>query len=230
MRTCFGITRSKNYTWYTCGNRDIVSDPHPDGKQNWPNQHLTRGGISRWVLFEWCRGMTITRIVRAALSQNIAVTQTCFFSRCTNFLTHVVPIISKKYWGKALLLTFGVSCLQLSYFAHSLLRCFLETLSHCKRENNKCKQWHSDCLSVPDVSCERRCLQTSLEQLMPERTKEDKKSEFPSPGGSGVSRELGQKFKNSKIRNSAPQQFAFGRTKTPRQKMDNYSNIRNLRP
>ena len=30
------------------------------------------------------------------------------------------------------------------------------------------------------------------------KNKKDKKSEFPSPGGSGVSREVGQKFKDCK--------------------------------
>ena len=54
-------------------------------------------------------------------------------------------------------------------------------------------------LSVPDVSRERRCLQTSPEQLMATKDKNDqKKSEFPSPGGSGVSRELGQILKHCK--------------------------------
>ena len=35
-----------------------------------------------------------------------------------------------------------------------------------------------DCLSVPDVSRERRCLQRSPEQLMATEDKKDKKSEF----------------------------------------------------
>ena len=43
-------------------------------------------------------------------------------------------------------------------------------------------------LSVPDVSRERRCLQTSPEQLKATKDKKRQKSEFPSPGGSGVSR------------------------------------------
>ena len=43
-------------------------------------------------------------------------------------------------------------------------------------------------LGVPDVSRERRCLQTSPEQLKATKDKKDQKLEFPSPGGSGVSR------------------------------------------
>ena len=49
-------------------------------------------------------------------------------------------------------------------------------------------------LSVPDVSRERRCLQTSPEQLMATKDKKDKNSDLSSPGGSGVSRN-----KNSNI-------------------------------
>ena len=48
-------------------------------------------------------------------------------------------------------------------------------------------------LSVPDVSRERRFLQTSPEQLMATKDKKGKKSEFPAPAGSGVSRAAGQK-------------------------------------
>ena len=43
-------------------------------------------------------------------------------------------------------------------------------------------------LSVPDVSRQCRCLQTSPEQLKATKDRKHKKSEFLSPGGSGVSR------------------------------------------
>ena len=45
-----------------------------------------------------------------------------------------------------------------------------------------------DSLGVPDVCRERRCLQTSPEQLKATKDKKDQKLEFLSPGGSGVSR------------------------------------------
>ena len=46
-------------------------------------------------------------------------------------------------------------------------------------------------LGVPDVSRERRCLQTSPEQpraTKDKKHKKDKKLEFPPPGGSGAFR------------------------------------------
>ena len=43
---------------------------------------------------------------------------------------------------------------------------------------------------LSDVSRERMCLQTSPEQLMATKGEQDKKSQFPSLGGSGVSREI----------------------------------------
>ena len=42
------------------------------------------------------------------------------------------------------------------------------------------------------------------------KTPQTKKSEFPSPGGSGVSREVGQKFKDCKHRNSTSRELPSG--------------------
>ena len=65
---------------------------------------------------------------------------------------------------------------------------------------------------------------------MATKDKKDKKSEFPSSGGSGVSREVGQKFKHCKNAEIPRFGSAFGRTKLPGQKLDNNSIFLNLRP
>ena len=53
--------------------------------------------------------------------------------------------------------------------------------------------------SGPDVSSERRCLQTSPQQLMATKDPPQKqKLRISVPRGSGVSLELEQKFKNCK--------------------------------
>ena len=47
------------------------------------------------------------------------------------------PLLIKK--GEAFLLTVGVFCLQLSFFAYSPWRPLLDALSHCKQKSSNCK-------------------------------------------------------------------------------------------
>ena len=42
-------------------------------------------------------------------------------------------------WGKLFYLQLEFFCLQLSFFAYSLLRPFLDALSHCKQKSSPCK-------------------------------------------------------------------------------------------
>ena len=88
-------------------------------------------------------------------------------------------------------------------------------------------------LSVPDVFRERRCLQNKPRETCDhKRQKKDKKSEFPSLKGSGVSREVGQKFRDCKntekfdISGVCLREDKNSRTQIP----DNNSNFWNLRP
>ena len=46
--------------------------------------------------------------------------------------------LSTRSWGKASLLTAVVFCLQLSFFAYSLLRCLLDAFSHCQQKGFNC--------------------------------------------------------------------------------------------
>ena len=55
-----------------------------------------------------------------------------------SFVGSVGTSVGKK--GEAFVLTVGVFCLQLSFFAYSPLRPLLNALSHCKQKSFNCKQ------------------------------------------------------------------------------------------
>ena len=57
---------------------------------------------------------------------------------------------------------------------------------------------HEHCLSGPDISRERRCLQTSPQQLVATDGKERQRIRISLPGGLGVYRKLEPKFKHCK--------------------------------
>ena len=71
-------------------------------------------------------------------------------------------------------------------------------------------------LSVPDVSRERRCLQTSPEQLLATKDKKRQKIRISVPGRLGSFSGGGTKIQRlQKHRYSTSRKFAFGRTKIP---------------
>ena len=90
--------------------------------------------------------------------------------RYTRYWGHKIHRITKQFqndFGGAYTLTAAAFRLQLSFFAYSLLRCLLDTLSHCKQKaplvsqkSSNCKQKRSNCKKKAPT--ERKSSQTQL--------------------------------------------------------------------